>query len=157
MQKITPFLWFDGDAGEAMKFYTAIFPNSKIVEVSRTDNLPGPSGSMVTGTMHLNGQDILVISTGPAPFKFTEAFSLQVLCETQEEVDYYWQRLTEGGEPSQCGWLKDKHGLSWQIVPAVLNRLMNDPDPAKSQRVMQAMFQMSKFDIATLQRAYDGA
>lgn len=156
MQKITPFLWFDGDAGEAMKFYVSIFPNSKIVEQSRTENIPGPSGSMVTGKMHLNGQDIMVISTGPAPFKFTEATSLFVNCETQEEVDYYWAKLTEGGEPSQCGWLKDKYGLSWQIVPTALGKLMGDPDPVKSQRVMQAMLKMSKLDIAGLQRAYDG-
>lgn len=157
MQKITPFLWFDGDAGEAMKFYVSIFPNSKIIKQSRTDNMSEPSSSMVTGTLHLNGQDIMVISTGPAPFKFTEATSLFVNCETQEEVDYYWTKLTEGGEPSQCGWLKDKYGLSWQIVPDALGKLMGDPDPAKSQRVMQAMLGMSKLDIAGLQRAYDGA
>jgi predicted 3-demethylubiquinone-9 3-methyltransferase (glyoxalase superfamily) len=158
MQKITPFLWFEGDAGEAMKFYISIFPNSKIIEQSRTENMPGPSGSMVTGTMHLNGQDIMVISTGTAPgFKLNESFSLQVLCETQEEVDEYWDKLTAGGgEPGPCGWLKDKFGLSWQIVPAALGKLMGDPDPVKSQRVMQAMLKMGKLDIAGLQAAYDG-
>ena len=158
MNKITPFLWFDGDAGEAMKFYTSIFPNAKIAEVSRTDNMPGPSGSMVTGMMNLNGQDIMVISTGNDPgFKFNESFSLHVSCETQDEVDYYWQKLTAGGgEPGPCGWLKDKYGLSWQIVPTALGRLMGDPDPVKSQRVMQAMLKMGKLDIAGLQRAHDG-
>jgi predicted 3-demethylubiquinone-9 3-methyltransferase (glyoxalase superfamily) len=158
MQKITPFLWFDGDAGEAMQFYASIFPNSKIIEQSRTDNMPGPSSSMVTGTVHLNGQDIMVISTSNAPgFKFNDSFSLHVLCDTQAEVDNYWEKLTAGGEPGPCGWLKDKYGLSWQIVPAKLYQLMNDPDPAKSQRVMEAMLKMGKFDIAGLQRAYDGA
>jgi predicted 3-demethylubiquinone-9 3-methyltransferase (glyoxalase superfamily) len=159
MQKITPFLWFEGDAGEAMKFYASIFPNSKVVEVSRTDNMPGPSGSMVTGTMNLNGQDVMVISTGAAPgFKLNDAFSMHVHCDTQAEVDEYWGKLIAGGgEPGPCGWLKDKFGLSWQIVPAALYRLMSDPDTAKSQRVMQAMLQMSKLDIAGLQRAYDGA
>jgi predicted 3-demethylubiquinone-9 3-methyltransferase (glyoxalase superfamily) len=159
MQKITPFLWFDGDAGEAMQFYVSIFPNSKIIESSRTGDMHGPSSSMATGTMHLNGQDIMVLSTGPgpAPFKFTEACSLYVNCETQDEVDYYWEKLIAGGgEPSQCGWLKDKYGLSWQIVPEALGRLLSDPDPAKSQRVMQAMLQMIKLDIAGLQRAYEG-
>lgn len=158
MQKITPFLWFDGDAGEAMQFYVSIFPNSKIIESSRTDDMPGPSGSMVSGRMHLNGQDIMVISTGAPPgFKFNESFSLQVHCETQEEVDYYWDKLCAGGgEPGPCGWLKDKFSLSWQIVPEALGRLMGDPDPAKSQRVMQAMLKMSKLEIAGLQRAYDG-
>lgn len=157
MNKITPFLWFGGDAGEAMKFYTSIFHNSKIVDVSRTDNMPGPSGSMVTGMMNLNGQDIMVISTGNDPgFKFNESVSLHVSCETQDEVDYYWQKLTAGGgEPGPCGWLKDKYGLSWQIVPTALGRLMGDPDPVKSQRVMQAMLKMGKLDIAGLQRAHN--
>lgn len=158
MQKITPFLWFDGDAGEAMKFYASIFPNSQIVEESRSDNMPGPASSMVQGTLRLNGQDIMVLSTGPAPFKFTEATSLFVLCDTQEEVDNFWDKLIAGGgEPSQCGWLKDKFGLSWQIVPTALGRMMGDPDRAKMQRVVEAMLQMSKLDIAGLQAAYDGA
>lgn len=158
MQKITPYLWFDGDAGEAMKFYASIFPNSKIVEVSRSDNMPGPASSMITGTLSLNGQEIMVISTGPAPFKFNESFSLFVNCENQEEVDYYWDKLIAGGgEASQCGWLKDKYGLSWQIVPEVLGKMMGDSDPARLQRVVEVMLKMSKLDIAGLQRAYDGA
>jgi predicted 3-demethylubiquinone-9 3-methyltransferase (glyoxalase superfamily) len=158
MQKITPFLWFEGDAGEAMQFYVSIFPNSKIVESSRTDNMPGPAGSMVSGKLNLDGQDIMVLSTGaPSGFKFNESCSMYVNCETQEEVDTYWEKLSQGGELGPCGWLKDKFGLSWQIIPTALGRLLGDPDAAKSQRVMEAMLKMGKLEIAGLQRAYDGA
>lgn len=156
MKKITPFLWFNDNAEEAMNFYTSVFKNSKILDVSRLpEGTPGPAGKVMTGTFEIEGQEFMALNGGPE-FKFTEAISLFVNCETQEEVDYYWEKLSAGGEKSQCGWLKDKFGLSWQIVPTALGRLMGDPDPAKSARVMQAMLKMTKLDIAGLQRAYDG-
>lgn len=156
MQKITPFLWFNNNAEEAMNHYTSIFKNSKIVSVSRYgDAGPGPKGTVMTGTFEIEGQQFYVLNGGPQ-FKFTEAISLFVNCETQDEVDELWAKLSEGGEESRCGWLKDKFGLSWQIVPAILGKLLNSPDKEKSKRAMQAMMQMGKLDIAALQKAYDG-
>jgi predicted 3-demethylubiquinone-9 3-methyltransferase (glyoxalase superfamily) len=156
MPKITPFLWFDSNAEEAVEFYTSIFKNSKIVTLSRYgEGGPGPAGSVMVASFQLNGQDFLALNGGPL-FKFTEAISFVVECETQEEVDYFWDKLSEGGEPGPCGWLKDKFGLSWQIVPSIIPKLMQDPDTTKTGRVMHAVMQMTKIDIATLQRAYDG-
>jgi predicted 3-demethylubiquinone-9 3-methyltransferase (glyoxalase superfamily) len=149
MQKITPFLWFDNQAEEAMNFYVSIFKNSKIVSVSRMGD-----GKLAAGTFQLDGQDFLALNGGPH-FTFTPAISLYVDCETQEEVDDLWQRLSEGGEKGQCGWLKDKYGLSWQVIPSVLRKLLGDKDPEKAGRVMKAMLQMKKIDIAGLQQAYD--
>jgi predicted 3-demethylubiquinone-9 3-methyltransferase (glyoxalase superfamily) len=155
MQKITPFLWFDDQAEEAARFYTSVFKNSKLGNVSRYgDTGPGPKGRVMVAQFQLEGQDFLALNGGPQ-FKFTEAVSFVVNCETQDEVDYFWEKLSEGGQTSQCGWLKDKFGLSWQIVPTAMGRLLGGKDPAKSQRAMQAMLQMTKIDIAALQRAYD--
>lgn len=155
MQKITPFLWFDDNAEEAMNFYVSIFENSKIKNVARYGEAgPGPKGTVMTGTFELDGQEFMALNGGPH-FKFTEAISLFVNCETQEEVDELWEKLSEGGSKSQCGWLKDKFGLSWQIIPKVLGELMNDPDPVKSQRVMNAMLQMTKIEIKGLRVAYE--
>jgi predicted 3-demethylubiquinone-9 3-methyltransferase (glyoxalase superfamily) len=156
MQKITPFLWFDDNAEEAMNFYISIFKNSKIVNITRNGEAgPGPKGSVLTATFQLEGQQFMALNGGPL-FKFTEAISLFVSCETQAEVDDLWERLSAGGAKSQCGWLKDKYGLSWQIIPTALGKLMNDPDPVKAQRVMTAMLKMTKIDVAGLQKAYDG-
>jgi predicted 3-demethylubiquinone-9 3-methyltransferase (glyoxalase superfamily) len=153
MQKITPFLWFDNNAEEAVNFYTSVFKNSKIKETSRFgEGGPGKDGKFMTGTFQLEGQDFMVLNAGPA-FKFTEAISLFVNCETQEEVDYYWEKLSDGGSKSQCGWLKDKFGLSWQIVPSILGELMRGKDPVKSKKVVDAMLKMSKLDIETLKKA----
>jgi predicted 3-demethylubiquinone-9 3-methyltransferase (glyoxalase superfamily) len=150
MQKITPFLWFDAEAEEAYAFYASVFPGASLSDVQRT-----PEGRLLTAVMHLEGQDFMVLNGGPE-FEFTEAISFFVSCESQEEVDRLWDRLTaDGGEESQCGWLKDKYGLSWQIVPTALGELMADHDPEKAGRVMQAMLQMSKIDIAGLRAAYD--
>ncbi len=157
MQKITPFLWFDNQAEEAMNFYTSIFKNSKVLEVSRYgEGAPMPAGTVMTANFMLDGQEFVALNGGPA-FKFTEAISFVVNCETQEEVDYLWEKLTAGGKEGQCAWLKDKFGVSWQIVPTVLGKLLNDSAPVRANRVMQAMLQMKKIDIAALQRAYDGA
>jgi predicted 3-demethylubiquinone-9 3-methyltransferase (glyoxalase superfamily) len=154
MQKITPFLWFDTQAEEAAKFYTSIFPDSKIVTAARYgDAGPGPKGSVMTVEFELAGQRIIALNGGPQ-FKFTEAISLSVDCKDQEEVDHYWNRLLQGGKESQCGWLKDKYGLSWQINPTVLGELLSDPDPKKAKRVMEAMLKMKKIDIAALKRAF---
>lgn len=151
MKKITPFLWFDNQAEEAMNFYVSVFKNSRAGEVSR-----GPDGKAFSVTFQLEGQDFMAMNAGPQ-FKFNESISFFVDCKTQEEVDYFWNTLAaDGGEESMCGWVKDKFGLWWQIVPAALGELMGDPDPVKSQRVMQAMLQMRKIDIAGLQKAYDG-
>jgi predicted 3-demethylubiquinone-9 3-methyltransferase (glyoxalase superfamily) len=156
MQKIVPFLWFDDQAEEAMNHYISIFPDSKVVSVMRYgDAGPGPSGSVMGGTFQLAGQQFMALNGGPM-FKFTEAISLYVNCEKQEELDELWQKLSEGGEESRCGWLKDKYGLSWQIIPTALGELLQDPDPEKANRVMQAMLQMGKIDIAGLRRAYEG-
>ena len=156
MQKITPFLWFDNQAEEAMNFYVSIFKNSKVVKVTRCgDAGPGPKGSVMSATFQLEGQDFFALNGGPH-FTFTPAISLFVNCETQAEVDELWQKLSDGGKEERCGWLKDRFGLSWQIIPSALGKLMNDPDPQKARRVMMAMLQMGKIDIAGLQRAYDG-
>jgi predicted 3-demethylubiquinone-9 3-methyltransferase (glyoxalase superfamily) len=155
MQKITPFLWFDDKAEEAMNFYVSIFKNSKIGSVARYGEAgPGPKGTVMTAVFELNGQEFIALNGGPH-FKFTEAISFVVNCETQEEVDEFWEKLSEGGEKSRCGWLKDKYGLSWQVVPNVLGKLMQDKDPEKSKRVMEAMLQMDKLDIKTLKQAYE--
>ena len=156
MQKITTFLWFDDKAEEAANFYVSLFKNSKIDTMSRYgDAGPGPKGSVMVVQFELDGQQFTALNGGPI-FKFTEAISLMVNCETQEEVDRLWDKLSEGGQKSQCGWLKDKYGLSWQIIPTVLGKLMSDPDREKAGRVMKAMLQMTKIDIATLQKAYEG-
>jgi predicted 3-demethylubiquinone-9 3-methyltransferase (glyoxalase superfamily) len=157
MQKITPFLWFDGKAEEAMNFYVSIFKNSTVGSVTRYGAAgPGPKGSVMSAMFRLDGQEFFALNGGPH-FTFTPAISFFVNCETQQEVDELWERLSEGGEKSRCGWLKDKYGLSWQIIPSVLSELLHDKDPAKSGRVMKAMMQMGKIDIAGLQRAYDNA
>ncbi len=159
MQKITPFLWFNDQAEEAVKLYASVFKNSKIGAMIRYDEAGAkaagrPKGSVMTATFQIEGQDFTAINGGPV-FKFTEAVSFVVTCETQDEVDYYWTKLSEGGDEKaqQCGWLKDRFGLSWQIVPTALPRLLGDKDPKKSQRVMRAMLQMKKIVIADLQRA----
>ena len=153
MQKITPFLWFDNNAEEAIDFYTSIFKNSKIKNVSRYgDAGPGPKGTVMVGSFQINGQDFIALNGGPQ-FKFTEAISFVINCKSQDEVDEYWDKLSEGGEPSRCGWLKDKFGLSWQVVPTVLGKLLSDPDPQKAKNVMEAMLQMSKIDIKILKKA----
>jgi predicted 3-demethylubiquinone-9 3-methyltransferase (glyoxalase superfamily) len=155
MNKITPFLWFDDKAEEAMNFYVSIFRNSKVLDISRYGkNAPYPEGTAFLVTFQLDGQNVMALNAGPE-FKFTEAISMYVNCETQAEVDTLWEKLSEGGEKSQCGWLKDKYGLSWQIVPTALGRLMGDKDPEKSKRVMQAMLKMSKIDIKKLEEAYE--
>jgi predicted 3-demethylubiquinone-9 3-methyltransferase (glyoxalase superfamily) len=157
MQKITPFLWFDDNAEEAAQFYTSVFKNSRILSVSRYgDAGPGPKGSVMVVSFQLEGQQFTALNGGPQ-FKFTEAFSFVVSCETQQEIDHYWNTLTSGGgQESQCGWLKDKFGFSWQIVPTALGKLMSDKDPRKTSRVMQALLQMKKLDIATLEAAAEG-
>jgi predicted 3-demethylubiquinone-9 3-methyltransferase (glyoxalase superfamily) len=155
MPKITPFLWFNDQAEEAMHFYVSIFKNSKAGSVTRYgDAGPGPKGSVMVASFQLDGVDFTALNGGPQ-FPFTEAVSFVVHCETQQEIDYYWDKLTAGGRPSQCGWLKDKFGLSWQVVPDVLPQLLKNTDPKKSQRVMQALMQMTKLDIARLQEAAD--
>jgi predicted 3-demethylubiquinone-9 3-methyltransferase (glyoxalase superfamily) len=156
MQKITPFLWFDNNAEEAMNFYVSIFKNSKIGTVSRYgDAGPGPKGSVMSATFVLEGQEFMALNGGPH-FKFTPAISLFVNCETQEEVNEIWDKfLSGGGKADQCGWLKDKYGLSWQIIPKALGEMLNDPDPEKSQRVMKAMMQMVKMDVQALKQAYE--
>ena len=158
-QKITPFLWFDDKAEEAAQFYCSIFKNSKVGDITRYDEegakVSGRAkGSVMTVAFQLEGQQFVALNGGPL-FKFTEAVSFVVNCETQEEVDYFWSKLSVGGEESRCGWLKDKFGLSWQVVPTVLMELLQDKDAAKSQRVMKAMLQMDKIDIATLKQAAD--
>ena len=156
MQRITPFLWFDNQAEEAAKFYTSIFKNSKIGKIARYgDAGPGPKGSVMIVEFQLEGQEFVALNGGPL-FKFTEAISFVVNCKTQAEVDKFWKKLSAGGKEVQCGWLKDKYGLSWQIVPTVLGELLSDKDAAKSQRVMQAMLKMVKLDIAGLKKAAEG-
>jgi predicted 3-demethylubiquinone-9 3-methyltransferase (glyoxalase superfamily) len=158
MQKITPFLWFDNNAEEAAQFYTSVFKNSRILSVSRYgDAGPGPKGSVMVVSFQLEGQQFTALNGGPL-FKFSEAFSFVVSCENQQEIDYYWNKLTSGGgQESQCGWLKDKFGFSWQIVPTALGKLMSDKDPKKANRVMQALLQMKKLDLATLEQAAEGS
>ena len=156
MQKITTCLWFDNNAEEAVNFYTSVFTNSKVLEVTRWgEGGPGPEGSVLTMTFQLEGQEFRALNGGPQ-FKFTEAISLSVDCQSQAEVDELWEKLTEGGSEDQCAWLKDKFGLSWQIVPRALPELLGDPDPEKSKRVMEAMLKMKKIDIKALQEAYAG-
>lgn len=155
MPKITPNLWFDDNAEEAMNYYVSIFRNSEVVNVTRYGEAgPGPEGSVLTATFRLDGQEFTAINGGPH-FTFTEAVSFLIDCKTQEDVDYFWEKLSDGGEEGQCGWLKDKFGLSWQVVPAVLGEMMQDSDRERSNRVMQAMLQMTKIDIAQLQAAFD--
>jgi predicted 3-demethylubiquinone-9 3-methyltransferase (glyoxalase superfamily) len=153
MQKITPCLWFDTQGEEAARFYTSVFPNSKIGEIARYGSAgPRPEGTVMTVSFELDGQEFLALNGGP-DFTFSEAISLQVDCESQEEVDEYWSKLSEGGEEGPCGWLKDKFGLSWQIVPTRLVELLGDPDREKSQRVMAAMLEMKKIEVDELERA----
>lgn len=157
MQKITPFLWFDNQAEEAVNYYVSIFGNSKILSIARYGDdgarVSGrPKGSVMTIAFQLEGQDFVALNGGPH-FTFSPAISFVVSCQTQQEVDRFWARLSDGGEPGQCGWLKDRFGVSWQIVPSMLGELMSGPDAAQSQRVMQAMLQMTKIDIARLQQA----
>jgi predicted 3-demethylubiquinone-9 3-methyltransferase (glyoxalase superfamily) len=155
MQKITPFLWFDNNAEDAVNHYLSIFKNSKIVTTTRYgDAGPGPKGSIMTIAFQLEGQDFIALNGGPV-FKFNEAVSLSVDCKTQQEVDELWEKLSAGGQPGPCGWLKDKFGLSWQVVPAALIAMLQDKDAEKVKRVMAAMMKMSKIDIAALKQAYD--
>lgn len=154
MQKITPCLWFDHQAEEAARFYVSTFKNSKIGEITHYgEGAPRPKGTVLTVRFHLDGQEFLALNGGPT-FKFTEAISLIVNCETQEEVDRMWEKLSEGGEKVQCGWLKDQYGLSWQIVPTALGKMLSDRDPARADRVLQAVMQMKKLDIKKLEEAY---
>jgi predicted 3-demethylubiquinone-9 3-methyltransferase (glyoxalase superfamily) len=153
MQKITPFLWFNNQAEEAMKFYTSIFKNSSIGKVAHYgEGAPGPKGSVMTATFQLEGQEFMALNGGPM-FTFSPAVSFFVKCETQEEIDHYWDKLSEGGEKQRCGWLKDKFGLSWQIVPVDLGRLLQNNDPEKAKKVMEAMLKMDKLDINILKQA----
>jgi predicted 3-demethylubiquinone-9 3-methyltransferase (glyoxalase superfamily) len=157
MQKITPFLWFNDQAEEAMHFYVSIFKNSKVGQVTRCGEAgPGPKGAVMSATFQLEGQDFMVLNGGPH-FSFTPAISMFVNCETQAEVDELWEKLSAGGSKERCGWLKDKYGLSWQIIPSALGKLMGDKNPAKAKSVMNAMLQMNRIDIKTLQQAYDQA
>jgi len=156
MQKIVTFLWFDNQAEEAAKFYVSLFRNSKIGTVTRYgDAGPGPKGTAMSVTFQLNGQEFYALNGGPL-FKFTEAISLYVNCETQDEVDDLWEKLSAGGSQSQCGWLKDRYGLSWQVIPTVLGKFLGDKDPAKAKRVMESMLKMTKIDIKKLEQAYEG-
>ena len=157
MPNITPFLWFNDNAEEVMKFYVSVFKNSKIGSITRySEGTPGKAGTVMTATFSLDGQDFIALNGGPH-FKFTEAISFSVNCESQEEVDRLWEILTaDGGEESQCGWLKDKFGLSWQIVPSGMGEIMGGKDPEGSKRAMRAMMQMKKLDIAALKNAYEG-
>lgn len=156
MQKIRPFLWFDGRAEEAANYYVSVFKGGKIVGISRYgEGEPGEAGGVMTATFEIEGQEFIALNGGPE-FTFTPAISFFVSCETQAEVDDLWAKLTDGGEESQCGWLKDKFGVSWQIIPNALMELMSDPDEEKSSRVMQAMLKMTKIDVQALQDAYDG-
>ena len=155
MQKITPFLWFDGNAEEAMNLYVSVFKNSKVVSVTRYGEAgPGPKGTVMSATFQLEGQQFYALNGGPQ-YKFTPAISLFVSCETQQEVDDLWNKLSAGGHKDRCGWLQDKYGLSWQIIPTVLGKMLQDKNPRKSQNVMKAMLQMDKIDIAKLKQAYE--
>ena len=156
VNKIVPNLWFDTQAEEAAEFYASVFPGGRVVNVARyTEAGPGPAGSVMTVEFELSGQRFVGINGGPQ-FSFSEAVSFQVNCADQDEVDYYWERLTAGGEESQCGWLRDRYGLSWQIVPDGMDEIFADPDPSRAERAMRAMFEMKKLDIAALRRAADG-
>ena len=154
-QKITPFLWFDNQAEEATNFYVSVFKDAEVLGVSRYGEAgPGPAGTVMTTSFRLAGQEFVALNGGPQ-FKFTEAVSFVIDCQTQDEVDYYWEKLSEGGEKGPCGWLKDKFGLSWQVVPTILDELLQDEDRERADRVMRAMLGMSKLDIAELKRAYE--
>lgn len=160
MQKITPCLWFNDNAEEAMRFYTSLFKDSSIgpfiwYDAASAEVSGRPEGSFLSGTFCLNGQEFMALNGGPA-FSFTEAISLVVNCADQEEVDYFWEKLSDGGTEVQCGWLKDKFGVSWQVVPTILDEYLRDPDPIKASQVMEAMLKMIKIDIAELKRAYEG-
>ncbi len=157
MQKITPFLWLDNNAEEAMNFYVSIFPNARVVQTSRhSEDGPMPAGTFMVGTFSLDGQEFIVLNGGPH-YKLTPAFSILVKCETQEEVDYFWDKLTsDGGKPIQCGWLEDKFGVTWQIVPTIFLELFGKGDAEKTSRMMQALMGMVKLDIEGLKRAYEG-
>jgi len=155
MQKIVPFLWFDGKAEQAMNFYVSIFKNSKVLRVTRWgDGGPGPKGEVMSAQFELEGQEFYALNGGPQ-YRFTPAISLFVNCETQEEVDTLWHKLLEGGQPQRCGWLQDKFGLSWQIIPTALGRMLGDKNPKKAGNVMNAMLQMDRIHIEKLQQAYD--
>jgi predicted 3-demethylubiquinone-9 3-methyltransferase (glyoxalase superfamily) len=157
MQQITPFLWFDTQAEEAANYYVSIFPNSRILKIARYGEAgPGPRDTVMTVSFEINGQQFTALNGGPQ-FRFSEAISFVVNCETQAEIDALWERLSAGGKESRCGWLKDRHGLSWQLVPTVLPELLGDKDSARAQRAMQAMLQMRKLDIAALRRAHQGS
>jgi len=156
MQKITPFLWFDNNAEEAINFYVSVFKDSKVVQTSCYGEAgPGPKGSLMVGTFTLDGREFMVLNGGPH-YKLTPAFSLLVHCDTQEEIDYYWDKLSAGGTEIQCGWLTDKFGLSWQVVPSMFMELMRKGTPEQTNRMMQALYNMKKLIIADLQKAYDG-
>jgi predicted 3-demethylubiquinone-9 3-methyltransferase (glyoxalase superfamily) len=156
-QKIVPNLWFDTEAEEAAAFYTSVFANSRVVNVTHyTEDAPRPAGMVMTVEFELDGQRFVGINGGPE-FTFDEAISFQIDCQTQDEVDYYWEKLSEGGEEGQCGWLKDRYGLSWQVVPTGMDELFADPDPERARRAMQALLKMSKLDIAALRSAADDA
>jgi predicted 3-demethylubiquinone-9 3-methyltransferase (glyoxalase superfamily) len=155
VQKITPFLWFDGKAEEAMNYYVSVFKNSKVVRVSRYgDAGPGPKGTVMSATFQLDGQEFFALNGGPQ-FTFTPAISFFVNCETQQEVDELWDKLSAGGRKDRCGWLQDRFGVSWQVIPSILGKLLQDNDTEKANRVMKAMLQMDKIDIKRLQQAYD--
>ena len=155
MQKVTPCLWFDTQGEEAANFYTSVFPNSKILNISRYGEAgPGPEGQALTVSFELDGQEFTALNGGPQ-FTFSEAISFQVSCDSQEEVDRFWDTLSQGGEEGQCGWLKDRFGVSWQIVPAAMGQLLGGPDQQRSQQAVTAMLQMKKLDIHELQDAYD--
>ena len=157
MQKITPFLWFDNNAEEAMKFYLSLFKNSRLINSSRYgEGMPMPAGTFLVGTFSLDGQEFMVLNGGPYQ-KLTPAFSMMINCETQDEIDYYWEKLTaDGGKPVQCGWLEDKFGVSWQVTPTILGEFFSKGDAAKTNRMMQALMGMVKLDIEGLKRAYEG-
>ena len=157
MQKITPFLWFDNNAEEAMNFYVSIFKNSRVINTGRYgEGAPMPAGTFMVGTFSLDGQEIMVLNGGPYQ-KLTPAFSMMINCETQDEIDYYWEKLTaDGGKPVQCGWLEDKFGVSWQVTPTILGEFFSKGDAAKTNRMMQALMGMVKLDIEGLKRAYEG-
>ncbi len=157
MPRITPNLWFDDQGEQAAEFYVSVFPNSRITNVSRYgENTPGKAGTVMTVQFVLDGHDFTAINGGPQ-FTFSEAVSFHIACSDQSEVDYYWERLGDGGSEGPCGWLKDRYGLSWQVVPAALGRLLGDPDPARAQRAMQAMLRMGKLDVAALEAAADAS
>jgi len=157
MKKIVPCLWFDTEGEAAAELYTSVFPNSKILDIAHYGEAgPRPAGTVMTVSFELNGQEFLALNGGPE-FTFSEAVSFQVMCEGQDEVDHFWSKLGDGGEHGPCGWLKDRFGLSWQIVPTRLGELLGDPDPARAQRAMTAMLGMKKLDIAELEQAADGA